>query len=107
MRREITAEMALQGLIAGIIAVGLLSIGSGVLAHISISLPTNLPGENPATFAPGGFQAVASKIALPVSLTIWDWLSGPIIAIVALGICGWWMSGDAKTQTLWSAIRAA
>ena len=85
----------------------LVSIGSGVLAHISISLPTNLPGENPATFAPGGFQAAASKIALPASLTIWDWLSGPIVAIVALGICGWWMSGDHKRRTLWSAIRAA
>ena len=107
VRREVAAEMALQGLIAGLVALGLLAIGSDVLAHISIALPANLPGENPATFAPGGFQAGMSKIALPVSLTIWDWVSGPIVAILALSICGWWMSADRKTQTLWSTIRGA
>ncbi len=106
VRREIAAEMALQGLIAGILALGLLAIGSDVLAHISVVLPTNLPGENPATFAPGGFQAGASKIALPVSLTVWDWLSGPIVAILGLGICGWRMSADRKAISLWAGIRA-
>ena len=30
-----------------------------------------------------------------------------LIATVALGICGWWMSADPKTQTLWSAIKGA
>ncbi|MGD0026473.1 MAG: ABC transporter permease [Xanthobacteraceae bacterium] len=107
VRREIAAEMALQGLIAGLLALGLLAIGGDLLAHISVILPTNLPGENPATFAAGGFQAGASRIALPVSLTVWDWLSGPITAILALGICGWWMAADPKTQTLWSAIKGA
>lgn len=105
VRREIAAEMALQGLMAGIVALGLLAIGSNFLAHISITLPMNLPGENPATFAPGGFQAVASKIALPVSLSIWDWLCGPIVAILALGMCGWWMAADRKATSLWAAMR--
>ena len=106
VRREIVAEMALQGLIAGLVALALLAVGSDVLAHISITLPANLPGENPATFAPGGFQAGASKIALPISLTVWDWLSGPIVAILGLGICGWWMAADHKAKSLWAAIRA-
>ncbi len=106
VRREIAVEMALQGLIAGILAIALLAIGSEALAHISVVLPTNLPGENPATFAPGGFQTGASRIALPVLMSIWDWLSGPVIAIVALGICGWWMEGDRKTKSLWAAIRS-
>ena len=106
VRREIAAEMALQGLIAGIVALGLLAIGSDVLAHINITLPVNLPGENPAAFAPGGFQSSASKIALPISLTGWDWLCGPIVSILALGTCGWWMAVDRRARSLWAAIRA-
>jgi len=105
VRREIATEMALQGLAAGLLALGLLAVGSGLLAHISINLPASLPGENPASFAAGGFQLGASKIALPVTLTAWDWLSGPIVATVALGICGWWMAADRKAKSLWAAIR--
>jgi ABC-type antimicrobial peptide transport system permease subunit len=106
VRREVAAEMALQGLAAGIIAVGLLAAGGGLLAHISIDLPASLPGENPASFAAGGFQIGASKIALPVTLTGWDWLSGPLVATLALGFCGWWMAADRKAKSLWAAIRA-
>ena len=106
VRREIAAEMALQGLIGGILALVLVVVGSDLLSHITITLPANLPGENPATFASGGFQASASTIALPVSLTIWDWLPGPFVAAVALGVCGWWMAGDRRAQSLWSAIKA-
>ncbi len=106
VRREIAAEMALQGLIAGLIALGLLAIASNLLGHISMNLPASLAGENPASFAGGGFEIGASKVALPVTLTIWDWLSGPIVATAALGICGWWMAADRKTRSLWAAIRA-
>jgi ABC-type lipoprotein release transport system permease subunit len=106
VRREIAVEMTLQGVIAGILAIALLAIGSDILAHMSVILPTNLPGENPATFAPGGFQAGASKIALPASLSVWDWLTGPIVATVALGICGWRMAADRKSISLWAAIRS-
>jgi putative ABC transport system permease protein len=106
VRREIAAEMALQGLIAGIVALGLLAIGENILAHVNIMLPMNLPGENPAAFAPGGFQSSASKIALPISLTVWDWLCGPIAATLGLGIFGWWMAVDRKTRSLWAAVRA-
>jgi ABC-type antimicrobial peptide transport system permease subunit len=106
VRREIGIEMALQGFFGGILALGLVVIGSDLLAHINIVLPANLAGQNPATFAAGGFQVAASTIALPVSLTIWDWLPGPLIATLALGICGWWMSADLKAQSLWSVIKA-
>jgi FtsX-like permease family/MacB-like periplasmic core domain len=105
VRREIAIEMALQGLAAGLIALGLLAAASGLLAHLSVNLPASLPGENPASFAAGGFKLGASKVALPVTLTAWDWLSGPIVATVALGICGWWMAADRKTKNLWAAIR--
>ena len=105
VRREIAAEMALQGLAAGVIAIGLLVAGGGLLAHISVDLPASLPGENPASFADGGFQIGASKIALPVTLTAWDWLSGPLVATFALGFCGWWMAADRKAKSLWAAIR--
>jgi ABC-type antimicrobial peptide transport system permease subunit len=107
VRREIAVEMALQGLIAGLLALGLLALGSNLLAHISINLPASLPGENPASFAAGGFQIDSSKIALPVTLTPWDWLSGPLVATTALGICGWWMAADRKAKSLWAAIRAS
>ena len=104
-RREVAVEMALQGLIASLLALALLAVGSHILARLNIALPVKLPGENPATFASGGFQAAASRIALPVSLTLWDWVVGPIVAIVALAVWGWWLSADRKTRTLWSAIR--
>jgi ABC-type antimicrobial peptide transport system permease subunit len=107
VRREIAVEMALQGLLGGILALGLIVVGSSVLAYINVVLPASLPGENPATFAAGGFQVATTTIALPVSLTIWDWLPGPFIAALALGICGWWMVSDRKAQSLWSAIKAA
>ena len=45
VRREIAAEMALQGLIAGLLALGLLVAASVLLAHISLKLPASLPGE--------------------------------------------------------------
>jgi ABC-type lipoprotein release transport system permease subunit len=106
VRREIAAEMALQGLIAGLIALVLLALAGNLLAQISINLPASLPGENPASFAGGDFHLGASTIALPVTLTIWDWISGPVVATVALGICGWWMAADRKTRSLWAAIRA-
>jgi hypothetical protein len=35
----------------------------------------------------------------------WDWLSGPIVATAALGLCGRWMA-DRRTKSLWAAIRA-
>ena len=105
VRHEIAVEMALQGLLGGLLAIGLVAIGSEFFAQIHIALPANLPGENPATFTDGGFQAGASSIALPVSLTIWDWLPGPLLAALALGVCGWWMAADRK-RTLWSAIKA-
>ena len=44
VRREIAAEMALQGLIAGLIALGLLAIASNLLGHISMNLPASLAG---------------------------------------------------------------
>jgi ABC-type antimicrobial peptide transport system permease subunit len=106
IRREIAAEMALQGLVAGLLALALLAAGSTLLAHISVSLPASLAAENPANFAAGGFHLAASKIALPVTLTAWDWLSGPLVAFIALGIFGWWMAADRKSRSLWSAIRA-
>jgi ABC-type lipoprotein release transport system permease subunit len=105
VRREVAAEMAVQGLLAGLLAVGLIAIGSYLLAHLNIDLPASLPGENPASFAGGGFQMGASAVALPVRLTAWDWLSGPLAATVALGVCGWWMAADLKARTLWAAIR--
>ena len=106
VQREIAVEMALQGFFGGILALALIVVGSDLLAHINIMLPANLPGENPATFAAGGFQVGTTTFALPVSLTIWDWLPGPFIATLALGICGWWMSADRKARTLWSVIKA-
>ena len=106
VRREIAAEMALQGLIAGVIALGLLALGGNLLAHININLPASLPGENPASFAGGDFHLSASTVALPVTLTMWDWLSGPVLATLVLAVCGWWMAADRKSKSLWAAIRA-
>jgi len=106
VRRELAAEMALQGLAAGLIAIALLAVCSGLLAQISVNLPASLAGENPANFAAGGFKLGASTIALPVTLTLWDWLSGPMLATLVLAVCGWWMAADRKSRSLWAAIRA-
>jgi len=106
VRREIAAEMSLQGLIAGLIALGLLALAGYLLAQVSINLPASLPGENPASFAAGDFHVGASRVALPVTLTAWDWIMGPVAATAALAVCGWWMAADRKARSLWAAIRA-
>lgn len=41
-----------------------------------------------------------------MTLTVWDWLSGPVLATLVLGLCGWWMAADRKSSSLWAAIRA-
>lgn len=105
LRREVAVEMAVQGLLAGIVALAILAIGIDILSRVTIALPVNLPGENPATFAAGGFQEAASRIALPVSATAWDWVVGPTAAVLCLALCGWWMSVVRGSQNLWSAMK--
>jgi len=107
VRRQIAAEIALEGLLGALLALALVAGGTVLLAHMNIVLPMNLPGENPANFAAGGFRAPASAVALPISVTMWDWLPAPFIATLASGAWGWWMSSNLKTQTLWSAMKAS
>lgn len=100
VRRQIAAEIALEGLLGALLALALVAAGTALLAHMNIALPMNLPDENQANFASGGFRAPASAVALPISVTMWDWLPAPFIATLASGAWGWWMSSNLKTQTL-------
>jgi ABC-type antimicrobial peptide transport system permease subunit len=105
VRRQTAAEMALLGLLGALLALVLVAIGGELAAHISIMMPANLPGENPANFAAGGFQVGASAVTLPVSLTWGDWLPAPFITTLAAGIWGWWLSPDLDTRALWAAVK--
>jgi putative ABC transport system permease protein len=106
VRRQIAAEIGLQGLLGALLALGLVAIGSGLLAGIAVPLPGSLAGENPAAFAAGGFHLAAGAMALPITTTLWDWLVPPCAAAAATAAWGWWMSADLKAQTLWSAMKA-
>ena len=98
--------MLVQGLLGGLLAVVLIALGMELIAHITISLPANLGGENPANFANGGFRAASSVVRLPVTTKIWDWLIPPFLAAVACAIFGWLWSGRAKDTSLWAAIKS-
>ena len=106
VRRQVAAEIGLQGLLGAVLALGLVALGSGLLAGVAITMPGSLPGENPATFAAGGFHLEASAMALPISTTPWDWFLPPVATACATAFWGWWMSSHLKAQTLWSAIKA-
>ncbi len=106
VRRQIAVEMAVQGLLAGVLAIGLVAIGDNLFAHITIAMPASLPGENPADFAASGFHAANSALALPVSTTIWDWLLPAIVGALTCGGWGWWWSADATDKSLWAAVKA-
>ncbi|HEY4981714.1 MAG TPA: ABC transporter permease [Pseudolabrys sp.] len=106
VRRQIAVEMAVQGLLAGLLAIGLVAIGNNLFSHITIAMPASLPGENPVDFAAGGFHAAASALALPVSTTLWDWLSPAIASALTCGAWGWWWSADATDKSLWAAVKS-
>lgn len=105
VRWQIAAEMALQGLLGALIALGLASLGAALLEHVAIAMPASLPGTNPATFAAGGFQLASSSVALPISITAWDWLVPPVAAVLVTAVCGWWMSSNIQMQKLWPALK--
>ena len=107
VRRQIAAELAFQGLLGAVLALVLVAISTAFLSQVNIVLPMNLPGENPAKFAAGGFHAGTSSVALPISITIWDWLPIPFIATLASGTWGWWMSSSFKMQALWFTMKGS
>jgi ABC-type antimicrobial peptide transport system permease subunit len=106
VRWQIAAEMGFAGLLGALIALALAALGSAVLAHVPIAIPASLPGIDPATFSAGGFQLAAAALALPISITVWDWLAPPVAAALVTALCGWWMSSDLRGQKLWSALKA-
>jgi putative ABC transport system permease protein len=107
VRRQMTVEMIVQGLLAGFAALLLVALGFELIGQVTISLPANLGGENPVDFASGGFRAANSVVHLPVHATIWDWVAPPVVAAVACGVGGWVWSGTAKNTSLWAAIKSA
>src|SRR5450759_364060 len=107
VRRQIAVEMAVQGLLAGLLAIGLVAIGNNLFSHITIAMPASLPGENPVDFAAGGFHAAASALALPVTTTLWDWLSPTIVSAVPWRAANNWWSADASDKSLWAAVKSA
>ena len=105
VRRQLMAETAFQGIVGGLLALGLVAIGLAVLGNITLQLPTGLPGENPVNFARGGFAAPPQSVALPVSASIWDWALPPIVAGVFCALVGWLLSAKLTAGSLWTAIK--
>lgn len=107
VRRQLVAEMMLQGVVGGLLAVLLVAVGLGLLDNITLQLPASLPGENPADFAAGGFRAAPEKVALPISTTLWNWLAPFVVAGLFCGLAGWLLSARTTAGSLWTAIKAA
>ncbi len=106
VRRQLAVEMAVQGLLGGLLALALVALGVALMSRVAISLPAVLSGENPVNFAHGGFKAASSAINLPVATTLWDWLGPVTIATLAAGLWGWLWSAESGQQSLWAAIKA-
>jgi len=104
-RRQLVGEATLQGLIGGVLALVFLAVALLALSHVHLQIPANLGGENPASFARGGFQAPPESVALPVSATIWDWLAPPILAALFCAVTGFVVSARLTVGSLWMTIK--
>lgn len=104
-RRQLIGEAALQGLIGGLLALGVLAIALGLLGQVHLQLPSNLAGENPVDFAAGGFQPPPESVALPVSATWWDWLTPPLVTGLFCALTGWLLSARLTVGSLWTAVK--
>ena len=104
-RRQLIVEAMFLGLIGGALALVFLAVALPALSHINLQIPASMGGENPASFASGGFQAPPESVALPVSTTIWDWLLPPIIAALFCAIAGFVVSSRLTVGSLWSTIK--
>jgi len=107
VRRQLVAEMTLQGIAGGVLAVLLVAIGLMALGHVSLQLPASLPGENPVEFAAGGFRAPSENVALPINPTLWIWFLPPLLNGLFCGLSGWLLSSRLTATSLWAAIKSA
>ena len=105
-RRQLIGEATLQGLIGGALALVFLAVALVALSHVELQIPASMGGENPASFARGGFQAPPESVALPVSATIWDWLLPPILAALYCAVTGLVVSARLTVGSLWSTIKS-
>jgi len=100
-------EAALQGLIGGALALGLLAVALVALGQVHLQIPASLGGENPVTFAKGGFQAPPASVALPVGATLWDWLAPPLLTALFCAVAGWVVSARLTRGALWSTVKGS
>lgn len=105
VRRQVTAELMVQGLLAGLIALGLVWLGARFAATITLPLPQNMSSENPVNFASGGFRADQILTSLPIRSNAWDIILPPILTTLSCGVWGWLSAGVSKGASLWSAIK--
>lgn len=107
VRRQLAAEMTVQGIAGAVLALALVAVGMALLSDVTFALPASLPGENPADFAAGGFRAAPDRVPLPVSATAWDWLLPPVIAALSCGLLAWLASMRLMAGSLWATIKSA
>jgi len=106
VRRQLAVEMAVQGLLGGLLALALIALGVALMSRVAISLPATLSGENPVNFAHGGFKPASSAVSLPIATTLWDWIGPVAIATFGAGLWGWLWSAESGQQSLWGAIKS-
>lgn len=105
VRRQLAAEMALQGLLAALVAVGLCVGGVMLLSQVQLSMPGSLPGENPVDFAQGGFKAPLVRVVLPVSLNFWFTALATSSAVAVAWTLGWLLSDRLSKGSRWEAVK--
>lgn len=104
-RCQLIGAAALQGLIGGLLALGLLGLALVLPGQVHLQLPANLAGENPVDFATGGFQPSPESVALPVGATLWDWLIPPVATALFCALACWLVSARLTVGSLWTAVK--
>lgn len=107
VRRQLAAEMAVQGIVGALLALGLVAAGMALLSEVTLAMPAGLPGENPVDFAAGGFRAAPDLVKLPVSATPWNWLLPPLVTALSCGLLAWLVSTRLLAGSLWARIKSA
>ena len=107
VRKQLSAETALQGLIGGSLGVLLTWMTAQGLSTLKFSLPNGVQkSDDPAAFLGSQYVAPAVEANLTLSIDPTIWLIAPLATAVICGILGLWLAGQRLQGTPWGKIRS-
>ena len=100
VRKQLSAEAAIQGFIGGSLGVLLTWQAAQGLTTLKFSLPNGLQKSNdPAAFLGSQYVAPVVEANLPLSLDPLLWVNTPIATALICGTLGWWLAGQRLSGT--------